>query len=77
MHLLGQVWRRWKAIAQVIGDFQARILLTLFYFILLTPGGIVVRAVSDPLRLKPPRGSTMWTPHLSEPPSVDGARRQY
>ncbi len=74
--LLRRVWNRWKAIAQVIGDFQARIILTLFYFIVIAPGGLIVRAVSDPLQLKPPPGASTWTPHKAENPSLDEARRQ-
>ncbi len=75
--MLRRTWNRWKAIAQVIGDFQARIILTLFYFVLITPGALIVRAVSDPLRLNRPRSGSLWTAHPSEPQRLDDARRQY
>ena len=34
-----QLWERWKRIARKIGDFQARALMTLFYFLILGPTG--------------------------------------
>jgi len=48
-----ELWAAWKRIARKIGDFQARVLLTIFYFVLLAPFAIVVRRTSDPLALKP------------------------
>lgn len=46
-----RIWERWKKIAKKIGDFNARVILTIFYFILLAPLALVVRR-SDPLGLK-------------------------
>lgn len=46
-----RIWERWKKIAKKIGDFNARLILTIFYFILLAPLALVVRR-SDPLGLK-------------------------
>lgn len=43
---LKALWTRWKAIAHVIGDFQARLLLTLFYFLVLGPFAIGMQIVS-------------------------------
>jgi hypothetical protein len=75
--LLPKVWNRWKAIAQIIGDFQARVILTLFYFIILTPGGLIIRSFSDPLRLKHPHRASMWTLRSAETQSLGEARKQY
>ncbi|HKD68837.1 MAG TPA: hypothetical protein VKB84_18480 [Candidatus Binataceae bacterium] len=50
---LWELWAAWKKIARKIGDFQARILLTIFYFVLLAPFALVVRRTSDPLAIKP------------------------
>ena len=46
------LWKRWKRIGRRIGDFQARALLTFFYFVILSPFALVVRWGSDPLALK-------------------------
>ncbi|MGH7933942.1 MAG: hypothetical protein ACREQN_12375 [Candidatus Binataceae bacterium] len=50
---LWELWAGWKRIARKIGDFQARVLLTIFYFVLLAPFALIVRRTSDPLAIKP------------------------
>jgi hypothetical protein len=52
------LWERWKQIARKIGDFQARALMTIFYFVILGPVAIGLRWRSDPLAIKAatPRG---------------------
>lgn len=46
------LWEWWKRVARKIGDFQARIILTIFYFIILGPFALGVRLGSDPLAIK-------------------------
>jgi len=47
-----RLWEGWKRIAQKIGDFNARVILTLFYFILLCPFAIALKLFTDPLEIK-------------------------
>jgi hypothetical protein len=56
--IVRKLWERWKQIARKIGDFQARALMTLFYFLILGPLAMVLRWRSDPLAIKAgtPRG---------------------
>jgi hypothetical protein len=68
-------WRWWTRVAHRIGDFQARVLLTVFYYVILGPFALVLRR-RDPLGLAPGpvRG---WRPR--EPvtrPIPEQARRQ-
>ncbi len=49
---LRRAWVWWKRVARAIGDFQARIILVLFYFVALGPFALVVRWTSDPLAIK-------------------------
>ena len=49
---LHRAWERWKLVARAIGDFQARILLAVFYFVVLGPFAVVVRWARDPLAIK-------------------------
>lgn len=44
-------WEWWKAVAHKIGDVQARIILTVFYFLIVGPFALVIRFWSDPMRL--------------------------
>jgi hypothetical protein len=72
-----RLWEGWKRIARRIGDVQARVLMTLFYFLCLAPFGLAVRWGTDPLAIKPghPRG---WRSRSAEAgPELDRARRQF
>lgn len=70
-------WEWWKRVARRIGDFQARILLALFYFVVVGPFALAVRWGSDPLMIKAgtPRG---WgTRADKEGIPMESARRQF
>jgi len=62
---LQAAWHAWKRVARKIGDFQARLFLTLIYMTVLLPFGLIVRFFGDPLRIKNP-------PHawIGRPPEV-------
>lgn len=45
------IWSAWKRIVRKIGDIQARIILSIFYFTIVVPFGILVRFMVDPLRI--------------------------
>jgi hypothetical protein len=45
-------WAWWKRVAHRIGTFQARILLTFFYYVILGPFALVLRR-GDPLAIEP------------------------
>ncbi|MBU1262914.1 hypothetical protein KJ640_08225, partial [bacterium] len=47
-----RLWEKWKVLAQRIGNFQARILLSVFYFIIVAPFGLMIRVFFDPLSIK-------------------------
>jgi len=53
-----KLWEWWKRVGKRIGDFQARVLLSFFYYTVFAPFAITVRWVSDPLAIKDgaPRG---------------------
>lgn len=71
---LKALWEGWKRIAHIIGNFQARVLLTILYAILVLPFGVIVRLFSDPLRIKHrPAG---WIEHPQESQDMVWARKQ-
>ena len=51
MKLLLRIWNGWKAIAHKIGNFQARVILLIFYFIVLAPFAMIIKRV-DPMRIR-------------------------
>ncbi|MCC7260998.1 MAG: hypothetical protein IT369_00615 [Candidatus Latescibacteria bacterium] len=70
-----RAWQRWLRIATVIGDFQARVVLSLFYFVIALPFGLLVRLFADPLGIKG-RRTTTWTSFADRTQTLDQAARQ-
>jgi hypothetical protein len=72
-----KLWERWKQVARKIGDFQARALMTLFYFLILGPVAMALRWRSDPLAIKAttPRGWNNMEKREGAP--MEHARRQF
>ena len=76
MNLLTRLWNGWKRFGKKVGDFQARVLLTIFYFVILAPFGLGMRA-ADPLGLRK-TGEPAWRPRspASAGDALGRARRQ-
>lgn len=75
------VWRLWwanfKRIMRVIGDFQARIILSIFYAVLILPMGLLLRPFFDPLHLRrPAEAASYWMPREPLDETLEGARLQ-
>jgi hypothetical protein len=62
--LLGPAERAWMALARVLSAVMTHVILTIFYFLVITPFGIVMRiAGRDPLRLRPASArESYWEP---------------
>ena len=76
MTVLRRLWHGWKRFGRKVGDVQARVLLSIFYFVILAPFSLGMRA-ADPLGLRHP-GPPSWKPRA---PAAGGdgltrARRQ-
>jgi hypothetical protein len=52
MQLLRTAWTKWKAFGHKVATFQSRVMLFVFYFLILGPFALVMRAFSDPLELR-------------------------
>jgi hypothetical protein len=72
--MLKRAWQAYKRLAHTIGNFQARVLLTLLYVVLVLPFGIAVRLFSDPLRIK--QRPMEWLEHPEEAYDLEWAQRQ-
>jgi len=75
--MLRRLWARWRVIALKIGNVQSRVLLLLFYFLILAPFALLVKLFSDPLRCKL-QDHSHWIPKAKSSRSVsESARRQF
>lgn len=52
MNFLKWLFRKWMPIAHAIGNFQAQVILSVFYIVVLLPVGLVYRIFADPFRLR-------------------------
>ncbi|HAA74641.1 TPA: hypothetical protein DCE37_05925 [Candidatus Latescibacteria bacterium] len=71
-----KLYQKWMAIANVIGNFNSRVVLSLLYAIVVLPFGLVVRVFADPLAIRR-RKSSAWTTPRGATKSVEDARRQF
>lgn len=77
--MLRDLWNRWLVLAQKIGKFQSRIVLTVVYFVIVLPFGLGVRLFADPLRIR--RGSSQqqsnWSDRQTSDVDLDASYRQF
>lgn len=74
MNRIRRIWQAWKKIAHKIGDFQARVLLTIIYAVLILPFGLAIRFFSDPLRIR--HRPSSWLDHPDKATDLEWAKRQ-
>ena len=70
-------WSRWRELSQKAADVQARILLTVFYFTLMLPFGVVFGLLKDPLRIKSRPSGTYWVERKPGSETLADAQRQF
>ena len=69
------LWQGWKRIAHKIGEFQSRLILSVFYYVLFAPFALGVKLFSDPLQIKKYQGWFLRNDGADD--SSVYARRQY
>lgn len=67
-----KLWRKWLPIAQAIGNFQAQVILTVFYLVIMSPLGIGFRVLK---RKRIATSNFQKWEHPKE--SLEEARKQY
>ena len=70
-------WGRWRELSQKAADTQARILLTVFYFTVMLPFGVVFGLLKDPLHIKRRPQGTYWLERKPASETLADARRQF
>jgi hypothetical protein len=75
MDTFRRLWAGWLRIAHIIGTFQARVLLSIFYFVVVPFFALLVKVLRDPLSLREEARSTFWLERSAL--QADSGRRQY
>ncbi len=77
--LARKIWNGWKKVALKIARFQTALFLSIFYFLILVPVGLVFKLFGwDPLetrKLKRERSSN-WKAVSQDEPDLEALRRQ-
>ena len=76
MDLLRKFWAGWKRFGHFMGDWLARVVLTIFYFTVFVPFGLGVRLLADPLHIKK-RPDQLWRSRTTGDQSLEDLRRQF
>lgn len=75
--VLKVLWAAWTRVAHRIANFQARLLLSIFYFVVLAPFAVAVKLFSDPLQLRPALVAAWLQRERHEGEPLVLARRQF
>ena len=70
-------WTRWRELSQKSADLMARVLLTVFYFTMMLPFGIVFGLFKDPLRIKQRPTGSYWIERKPTSETLADAQRQF
>jgi hypothetical protein len=70
---LHKLWNAWKRLGRALGDFLARIVLSIFYITVFMPFGLGVRLAGDLLKTK--KHTNEWLARTTSDPSLSEARR--
>lgn len=72
-----RLWEIWKNFSNRMGNFQTRIILSLFFFLLVSPFAFIVKVSSDPLRIKRRGIKSFWLPKKEIKIDLEQYRRQF
>ncbi len=76
MEALKKFWEAWKSFGQFLGNWLARLVLSIFYFTIFVPFGLGVRFFADPLHIRafsPP----FWRPRATGDQKLEDVLRQF
>jgi len=74
---LRRLWEGWKELAAGMGNYQGRLVLIFFYFVIVSPWGLITRLIIDPLQLKRTQGTSLWNSRDSVAGDLEEAKRQF
>ena len=74
MNILTLLWEKWKVIAAKIGNFQARLLFSLIYFLLTWPFALIVKYKTRPFSV--PKQDSNWHTHENKQ-TMNKLKQQY
>jgi len=73
-----RLWFRWTGFSKRMGSFQSRIMLSFFFFIIISPAALIIRVLGDPLQIKKKKTmDTYWLTKTESSTELEDYRRQF
>lgn len=76
-NLIRKLWQSWGNFSKRMSDFQSRIVLSLFFFVVVSPFALAVKMFSDPLRIRYQGNKSHWLLRMRTEISLEQFRRQF
>ena len=76
-NIFNKFWLNWKILSKRAGSFQSRIILSLFFFVFISPFALGVKMFSDPLKIKHHERQSFWISKKEVPDSLERYKRQF
>ncbi len=76
MDILRKFWAGWKRFGHFMGDLFGRLVLTIFYFTIFLPFGLIMRLWGDRLDIKS-NVKPIWQERNTKDLTPDDARRSF
>jgi hypothetical protein len=77
MEFLKKLWRGWMRFGHFMGDIVGRVVMTVFYFTLLLPFGLIITLFGDPLDMRHKDKTPAWSARTTGDRNVEEAQRQF
>jgi hypothetical protein len=74
---LKRFWLKWNLLVLRMGGFQARIFLSIFFFLFIAPFAFMIKIFSDPLRIKDRSFQARWIERAESKLNLESFRRQF
>lgn len=76
-NLLQGLWQSWGSFSIRMGNFQSGIVLSLFFFTVVSPFALAVKMFSDPLRIRYRGNESHWLPKMRSETNLERFKRQF
>jgi hypothetical protein len=75
-NIFKKLWHSWVGFSRKLGEFQSRLIMSMLFFILVSPLAPFVKIFSDPLRTKKFTKNSYWLPRAKSETDLEHFRRQ-
>jgi hypothetical protein len=73
-----RIWHRWTGFSKRMGSFQSRVMLSIFFFVIVSPAALLIKVLGDPLRIKKKQElETYWVAKTPSSTGLEDYRKQF